>query len=212
MSKEFLNLVKMLFETKTISPSYKTPHIVYTIMLIGRENQGIGRYRIMNEVGIGEGSIKTLLNKLKEMNIIVVENQKQRGHILTKKGNTIYKFLIDLIKFPHFIDNLNNQYVVGEYASFTLINHLNLNKKLEIGIKQRDEAIKIGGSGATCLIFNGKCLVFPGKENKLEYTIDIDKFKLNSIQKDDMIIIGGGLNKSKSILATLSASLSIVNI
>ncbi|MHA1719767.1 MAG: DUF4443 domain-containing protein [Promethearchaeota archaeon] len=200
-------LLKRLFETKTITPSYKTPHIFFCIMLIGKESRGIGRYRIRKEINLGEGSVKTLLNRLKEENIIKVVETRQKGHILTEKGIKILKELNNMIPFPEKIENENNQFVVGKIAYYTLIDQQNIKKNLGSNIDQRDEAIKIGGTGATCLIYDGN--------NKFSFSdgvlIDIP-VEIGKLNKGDFLIIGAGNSKSEAILATYAAALSLLEI
>ena len=137
-------LLRRLFETKTITPSYKIPHILYCIMVIAKESQGIGRYRIKNEINVGEGSIKTLLNRLKEENIIKVDKTRQKGHIITKNGQKILHDLEKLISYPQELENKENKFVVGKIAYYSIIDKQNIKNNWKSSIAQRDEAIKIG--------------------------------------------------------------------
>ena len=95
-------------------------------------------------------------------------------------------------------------------------------KKIKNGIEQRDAAIKVNGSGATCLVYNGKDIVFPSKfinnsdedqkkinQKTLKYfTSKIEKAKV-LFEKDDVIIIGLGENPQISRLAALNAALTL---
>jgi hypothetical protein len=88
------------------------------------------------------------------------------------------------------------------------------------GIEQRDAAIKINGSGATCLIYNGKDLYFPSKLNNInekekihQKTLNYFKNKLEDanvkFEPNDVIIIGSGVDPQTSRLATLNAALTL---
>ena len=89
------------------------------------------------------------------------------------------------------------------------------------GIEQRDAAIKVGGKGATCLIYNGKNLVFPsrlGSEDSFNivkndilnyFKHEITKNKFN-LEKDDVIIIGSGESAQKSRLAAINSALTLI--
>ncbi|GAG58341.1 unnamed protein product [marine sediment metagenome] len=83
-------------------------------------------------------------------------------------------------------------------------------------------AIKINGSGATCLIYNGKDIYFPSKassrnnEEKVKINQKILNYFKSKIEEtnvkfepDDVIIIGSGNNPQKSRLATLNAALTL---
>ena len=200
-------LLKRLFETKTITPSYKIPHILFCIMIIGKESKGIGRYRIRKEINLGEGSIKTLLNRLKEEGIIKVDKNRQKGHIFTKSGKKIFQDLEKLISFPQELVNEENKFVVGKIAYYSIINQENIKDNLGSSIDQRDEAIKIGGTGATCLTFDGT--------KKFEFSdgISIDlPIEQKQLKKGDILIIGAGNSKADAILATYAAGISILKI
>jgi len=200
-------LLIRLFETKTITPSYKIPHILFCIMIIGKESKGIGRYRIRKEINLGEGSIKTLLNRLKEEDIIKVDKNRQKGHIITKTGKKIFQGLEKLISFPQKLVNTENKFVVGKIAYYSIINQENIKDNLGPSINQRDEAIKIGGTGATCLTFDGT--------QKFEFSDGISinlPIEQKQLKKGDILIIGAGNSKSDAILATYAAAISILEI
>ncbi len=200
-------LLKRLFETKTITPSYKIPHILFCIMLIGKESQGIGRYRIRKEINLGEGSIKTLLNRLKEENIIKVDKNRQKGHIITEIGKKIFQDLEKLISFPQELENKENKFVVGKIAYYSIVNQQYIKSNFGSSIEQRDEAIKIGGTGATCLTYDG----FQKFEFSDGISIDLPIEK-KRLKKGDILIIGAGNSKSDAILATYAAAISILKI
>ncbi len=200
-------LLKRLFETKTITPSYKIPHILFCIMLIGKKSNGIGRYKIRNEMNLGEGSTKTLLNRLKDENIIKVDKNRQKGHIITKIGKKIFHDLEKLISFPQELVNEENKFVVGKIAYYSIVDQEYIKNNLGFSIDQRDEAIKIGGTGATCLTFDGT--------NKFEFSDGVSitlPIEQEQLIKGDILIIGGGSSKGDAILATYAAAISILKI
>jgi len=94
--------------------------------------------------------------------------------------------------------------------------------KLRDGVEQRDAAIKVNGSGATCLVYDGINLFFP---TKTKFKDEKDNTKINpktlnyfkaeieatkvKIENNDVIIIGSGDNYQKARLATLNAALTL---
>ncbi len=208
-SSSFSELVKSLFKTKTVAPTYKKPHILYTIYIIGREKSGIGRYRIKNEVGLGEGSMKTLLNRLKEEKIIHVDGSRQRGHTLSPKGELLFNKIAQTISYPRKIENPDNSYVIGEKAFYVMINpKYALLDYIRLTLAMRDEAIKIGGSGCSTLEFNGTKWFFPDSDT---YKVDLKIQPDSSIplKKGTLMVIAGGTTETTAILATFAASLLI---
>ena len=98
----------------------------------------------------------------------------------------------------------------------------NMASKLKSGIEQRDAAIKMNGSGATCLVYNGSHLRFPSssssqEEKDLILTEKVQNYFKTKImdfnvelEKDDVIIIGFGDNFETARLSTLSAALTLI--
>lgn len=206
----FQSLVENLFHTKTIGPSYKPPHILYVLYIIGQQTNGVGRYRIREELGLGEGSVKTLLNRLKDEGVIQVKGARQRGHVFSPKGWDLYHYITEIISFPKIIDNKNNEYVIGSYASYCLLNSKYLVDNFgNLSVTLRDEAIKIGGTGCSTLEFNGKNWFFlDSSAYLLEINLHPDDVK--KVKKGSVLVIGGGNTPGESVLATLAASLRLI--
>ena len=196
--------IQSLFISKTIPPTYKLPHVVYTIMILGQSSQGVGRYRIKKEIGLGEGSIKTLLIRLKDEEIISTESKRQMGHLLTPKGIQIFQTIIQMLPIPQSIENEQNKFVVGKFAMYTLIRKEYQRDYTQIGISQRDEAIKIGGTGATVLIYNNHEFMFPDN-----YSITIPEIH-DQCDQGDLVVIGGGETDNQARLSAIAAALSLL--
>lgn len=208
MEGDFSSVFDLLFESKTIMPSYKLPHILSAIFILGQSPQGVGRYKIKNEIKLGEGSTKTLLNRLKDIGIINTEDKEkpQRGHILTTKGQEFFRHLIDRMTIPMIIDNPQQKYVVGKNAAFLVLNHEYLAPNYSLDISARDEAIKIGGSGATVVKFRDNQFYF--QDNQIfDFPI-----KVPTVKSDDLLVIGGGNDENQAILATIAAALNFLKI
>jgi len=222
-----------LFESPTIKPTFDYVHIVLSLFLFGENIEGIGRYRLQKELEIGAGTVKSLFNKLKDITrFIIVPRQgelnagelQRRGHVLTKKG---FEFLAKVKKRIPLIQGADLEYLkdiiikqedVNLY--FCLVKKASM--KLSNGVEQRDAAIKVNGSGATCLVYNGVNLFFP---TKTEFRDDNDNTKINpktlnyfkseieganvKLEKNDVIIIGSGDNYQKARLATMNAALTL---
>ena len=90
------------------------------------------------------------------------KNQK-KGQKLTKKGQNFLKKIKNIIPILKKGDLLILKEILIDTEDmnsyFCLIK--NAAKKITDGITQRDAAIKINGSGATCLIYNGNQFIFP---------------------------------------------------
>ncbi len=216
-----------LFQSSTIRPTFEKVHVLLALFIFDENRDGIGRYRLQKELLIGEGTAKSLIKKLnKKIKFInVTDERKRKGHFLTKGGleylNKIKK-VIPIIKEGK-SSILKDIIIENErlYTYFCLIK--NAVHKISNGVSQRDAAIKISGSGATCLVFNGKDLIFPSKShleridndmvvNKTLHTyFELELSKENiKLEKNDVIAIGSGDNPQKARLATLNAALTLI--
>ena len=226
-----LSELEPLFESRTIKPTFEYVHVLLSLFIFGENSEGIGRYRFKEELQIGSGTAKSLFKKLKDVSKFIMIPSKgkgsgseiqRRGHILTEKGSN---FLNKIKKKIPILEKANLKFLKeiiiepeNDNPYFCLVK--NAAKNIKNGIEQRDAAIKINGSGATCLIYNGKDLYFPTKESNINAREKINQDTLNyfktkiedanvKFEPNDVIIIGSGDNQQKSRLATLNAALTL---
>lgn len=216
-----------LLESPTIRPTFEKVHVILALFIFAENREGIGRYRLQKELLIGEGTAKSLIKKLnKDISFIMVTTEtKRKGHTLTQEGIDYLqriKKIIPIIKECE--TSLLKEIIIEAERIFTYFclvkNALN---KITDGVSQRDAAIKIDGSGATCLVYNGEKLVFPSKKPLINIEADMivndslyrffkSGLSLESVklEKNDVIAIGSGDSPQKARLATLSAALTLI--
>jgi len=222
-----------LFASPTIKPTFDYVHVILSLFLFGEHTEGIGRYRLQRELQIGTGTVKSLFNKLKDtINFIIVPSEgelnagelQRRGHVLTQKGLkflTKIKKKIPLLKKAN-LDYLKDIIIKQEQFNSYFCLVKNASTMINDGVDQRDAAIKVNGSGATCLVYDGVNLLFPTKKvfSSEEDITKINPATLNyfmseieevgsKIEKSDVIIIGSGENFQTARLATLNAALTL---
>ena len=215
-----------LFKSETIKPTFDYVHIILSLFIFGDNPDGIGRYRLKEDLLIGSGTSKSLITKLNEkVNFIsVLDGNIRKGHVLTKKGQdylTKIKRKLPFIKEGN-ISILQDTIIHSENANAYFCQVKNAADKLTNGIEQRDAAIKVGGLGATCLVVDDNHLFFPSgyviamnQANMIvnEKVHDYFNKEINSInsklEKNDVIIIGLGENLNKARLAAASAALTL---
>ncbi|MHA1805461.1 MAG: DUF4443 domain-containing protein [Promethearchaeota archaeon] len=224
-----LHELNSLFESDTIKPSYLHAHIILALYIFNDHKEGLGRYKLKNELILGAGTVRTLITRLNEKtNFIQVKSDKnkRKGHVLTGEGKKFIKRLKEKIPILEKGDTEILQKILidsEENESFFCLVK-NVAKKIVTGIEQRDAAIKIGGLGATCLIYNGNTLVFPPEsaESSNNQQLHVDEeivqyfqSKLHShgisLEKNDVIVVGvasGDFKKAR--LATLNAALTLI--
>jgi predicted transcriptional regulator len=160
-------------------PRFAEVHVRRTLELIA-EHKTIGRKQLAKKLGIGEGSMRTILNHLKKQSLIT---SSRGGHTLTSKGRSA------LGKPLEFVQVDMGDLTVGEVDVATVVR--GAAAKVKKGIEQRDEAIKVGADGATVLVFKAGKLQFPDGFTKVNKKVEklIEIFRPRD---GDVIIIGTG--------------------
>ncbi len=130
-------------------PRFDAIHIQMALEQIAKRSR-VSRKQLVEEIGVGEGSVRTILDQLKNQGLIT---SSRGGHALTEKGKRF------LEKSQEFAQVAVGDLTVGKANVATVVK--GAASKVRRGIEQRDEAIKAGADGASVLIFKGGKLRFP---------------------------------------------------
>ncbi|MDE1863503.1 MAG: hypothetical protein KGI33_11415 [Thaumarchaeota archaeon] len=206
------NVVKLLDKvSQRYYPSrmltFEPAHIFKVLQVID-SNSKASRATLIGELGLGEGSIKTLVKHMK-MNYLI--ETSKAGMRLTNKGKALFSKISDATPSETEI----------EECSITLsrFNHAILVKGLagEVGsgIEQRDAAIKIGALGATTLVFRENSLFTSDRSNdrpiKDQKLVGLISEKLRPENGDVVIIASAGDRKTADLAAKRAALETISN-
>ncbi len=174
---------------------------VYWSLYVLSSGKRMGRKRLAEEIGVGEGSMRRILDTLKEWEFIEI---KQTGITITKGGQS---FLNQMPIRP--VDVFIEGSVMGDFQQGVIV--LGGADKVNNGMEQRDAGIKVGGEGCTTIVIRDGALMIPPDWNidkempELAYTIR----KETGMTQDDALIIGGGESKSIAVSAALTAALEM---
>ena len=143
----------------------------------------IGRKKLAEVLGIGEGSTRTVISILQEQGLITIGKS---GILLTNKGMEFRKKThMDIVR-----DIGASDLTIGEKD--VAVRVPKMANTVKFGCEERDTAIKSGATGATTLIYSGGKLMFPGSDYPVDKVLqDRIKAKL-PLKNDDVIIIGTG--------------------
>ena len=124
-------------------PGYVKTDILRAFLLI---KEHISRNELVNKLELGEGTVRSILNILKEKGLICSTKQ---GHSLTGKGNlfleqTEKSIVVKRLMLEDFYPGLKK----------TLILLKKPDKTVKISFQQRDIAVKHGADGAVILKFD----------------------------------------------------------
>ena len=165
--------------------SFDMVHVFKTLQLI-QENGHVSRENLCKDLGLGEGTIKTLVRHLKMQNLIESTNA---GTTMTKKGNSFFSELLSSI--PSEISLSKCAITLGKFNYAVLVKQMS--SMIKDGIAQRDAAIRMGASGATTLLFKDNKFLIPQTyfdSLKDEHQLSEQMIKNLHPQDGDVIIIG----------------------
>ncbi len=178
-------------------PRFSKTHIQMALDLISRHKR-IGRQDIAKKLVIGEGSVRTILDYLKERELIT---SSRSGHALTDKGKSL------LVKPPELVQVDVGDLTVGKVNVAAIVK--GAADKVKHGIEQRDEAIKVGADGATVLVFKGGRLQFQGGFIKVGKEASQSLMKALKPEEGDAVIIGTAKDMATAEAGTRAAVLTL---
>jgi len=186
------------------SPHLKIYHVILAIWYYYSEGI-LGRYALMDLLGLTEATTKTLIKFFKRNNIL--SSIPKKGHHLTQKGKLLGEEIIKSIDIIQEVKNLDELVICPEKCIIVV---RKASKKVSDGLKERDNAIFAGACGATTLIVtDDESIVLPNNEPISPKYQSILKEALQ-VYPSDVIIIGSAKNKRIALLGALSAAVALL--
>ncbi|MFQ5940252.1 MAG: DUF4443 domain-containing protein [Nitrososphaerales archaeon] len=182
--------------------SFNTAHVLKSLQLL-QKNEYVSRAFLVKALGLGEGSVKTLIKHLKANKII---ETRKAGCCLTSKGKKLSTNLHSAL--PAEAEIPLNSITMGSYNHAVLLRDYAF--AVTSGIEQRDAVVKFGGVGATTLLFKDNKFMMPkGSHDCLNKEPTIRDLLLSRLQPRDydVIIIGSASTKITAELGAKSAAL-----
>jgi predicted transcriptional regulator len=187
------------------SPTFSVFHMLRAIELTAKK--AIGRSKLAKELGVGEGAMRTMINRLKDAGLI---STSKLGCTLTSKGlkvwneyNTVFRRKVGIGK---------SELTLADYNFVILVK--NRGHKVKSGMEQRDAAIMVGGKGATTIMFKGKRLIIPSVSDNVAK--DFPKaanqmIRLLRPEENDVIVVGSADSLVRAEYGALAAAWTLVN-
>jgi len=187
------------------APSFNEAHVVKALEIISKSGT-VGRIRLSKELGLGEGTTRTLLKHLKNEG---VTQSSRSGIFFSEEGK---KLFFDLrSKLSEGVEVPSSPLTVGPFNIAVLVR--DSAQAVRSGMEQRDIAIKSGASGATTLVFSGDKLSMPACEENVSGNMPMlhDELvtKLNPNQ-NDVIIVGSGENRKQAEIGAKMAAIKLL--
>lgn len=187
------------------SPAFSVFHVLQAIELIAEET--IGRSRLAEELKVGEGSIRTIISRLKDAGLI---KTTKLGCALTDKGlkfwneyKTVFRKNVEIMK---------NELTLTRHGFAILVK--NCGNKVESGMKQRDAAIIVGARSVTTIILRKGHLIIPSVSDDVSKDFPRAADQIISLlqpEENDVIVIVSGDSSEKAKYGALAAAWTLVN-
>lgn len=174
---------------------------IYWALYLLSDGRRIGRKKLAEMVGVGEGSMRKIIDSLKDRNYVLV---KQTGITITKQGQAF------LSRIPIRVVEVGlEDSIVGLHSQSVLVQ--GVSDKVYNGMEQRDAGIKVGATGCTTVVIRDGVLMIPPDWNIDERDPDL-AYKIRKetgITKDDIIIVGSADTKILAIEAAINAAFEL---
>jgi predicted transcriptional regulator len=155
-----------------------------------------GRIHLMNELGLGEATVKTMIKRLKNEGVL---SDSTKGQILTGTGKKIAEEINERVSIFY-----NFKIPTITKKSCTIFVVRNSARKVKVGIEQRDEGMKLGVNIIT-LVYDGKNIRFPGTGEIFK-----DFREKLELKGGDVIIISSGEGNEKRERGGIAAALTLI--
>jgi DNA-binding MarR family transcriptional regulator len=202
-----LRLLKLMdSEKRGPSPGFSKEHALLVVMELG-ESGPIGRQSLARGSGVGEGSVRTILKKMRQAGLIRVD---PAGIVLTDKGRSMYQAILAKITAP--VTLPGSTLAVGKLQAAIAVR--SPKGSVTNGIQQRDASIKAGADGATSLVIQSGKFAMPGGSSDCER--DFASPTWATLRQElkprdgDAVIVCGAKDETTAKLGALAAALTLV--
>jgi len=183
------------------TPKFNAFHIWKAHQIVTKEGP-IGRKALAELLRIGEGSTRTILDKMMREGSI---ESSRLGITITDRGR-------------HKLDNSGiearqvdlSDLTLGKFNCAVLIK--GMASRVKLGCEQRDEAVRAGAMGATTLLVSHDRIVFPGDEEFPEQNLVAPLRNYFCMDDGDVIIIGSAFSYEAAEKGAVTAALSLGNL
>jgi len=186
-------------------PSFSVYHLIKGLELVAKTGQ-VGRGKLAEELKIGEGATRTLIERLKTAHLISVS---KKGCSLTEKGKKIWNEFESI--FPQKNNLEKNELALADCNVAVQIR--GGGDRVRTGVEQRDAAVIAGAKGAATLVFKGKKLVMPNVSEDVSQDFPIVFRQITALlrlRENDAIVIGSADTWSRAEYGALAAAWTLI--
>jgi predicted transcriptional regulator len=187
-------------------PSFSVFHLIKALELIAKTSQ-IGRCKLSEELKIGEGATRTLIERLKDADLV---SASRKGCSLTTKGKKVWSEFKST--FPQKITLDKNELTSADCNVALQIS--GGGNRLRTGLEQRDAAIVAGARSAITIVFKKQKLVIPtiSKDVARDFPSVFRQItELLRLKENDAVVVGSANNWSKAEYGAWAAAWTLID-
>ncbi|MBD3172040.1 hypothetical protein GF326_06175 [Candidatus Bathyarchaeota archaeon] len=181
------------------TPDFTRAHVLYALILL--KDKRIGRKQLSDELRLGEGTIRTMLGRFQEHGLIKVNRS---GATLCEYGRAFMRTLEKVLTWKP----LPESEITVDMVNWVVLIR-GASEKVRLGVKQRDQALIHGATGATTLIYRGGEWIIPGVEEDIRDVV-LDGLSDLDPRDNDVAIIGSSDDGFTAALGSLAASIDLL--
>jgi predicted transcriptional regulator len=189
------------------APVFSHLHICDAVLVIGDEGP-MGRLELSRELGIGEGTIRTIIRRLTKAGIITTGED---GCRLTRKGVTLYNRLRKKLSRVQPVDA--HELSLDKTSAAIVVKASG--GLVRWGVEQRDAAVRAGATGACTLVYkNGAYLMPTGSaDSRLNPADKLARVlsELFAPSDNDVLIIVSAPGKELAGYGAIAAALTLMD-
>lgn len=164
------------------SPNFSDIHLMRTLLLL--YEKPTGRKKLVRQLGVGEGSVRTILKRMWAEGLV---ESHRSGQKLSESGEKKVKKLLARIRIER---DFHSDDLTGKEKAQVMVMVKNAKLESKSILDLRDLSIRNGADGAIILIKKDDGFIFPKQEIKLEdYGNLHTKLKTGDITVGDTAII-----------------------
>jgi len=186
------------------SATFSVFHLVRALELIAEKK--VGRSKLAEDLGIGEGAMRTIVGRLKEADLI---STSKIGCSLTSKGLKLWE---DYESKVRKIEICRSELGLGKHNFAILVR--NGGAMIKSGIEQRDAAVVVGAKSAITMMVKGDRLVIPSVSGNVSEDFPEAANQLLELLKpneNDAIVIASADTLEKAEYGALAAAWTLLD-
>jgi hypothetical protein len=185
-------------------PFFSEVHLIRCLELV--KTRYYGRKELVRKLGIGEGSVRTIIGVLRSAGFIEVH---RAGAKLTEDGKRVLASLRE--SFSEGVVVPAGRSVVDVYNVAILVR--GAGDRATSGVEQRDAAMMAGSSGASTFVYSSGKLAFPGMYedlSELDPKLSVAIIRKLKPEEGDAVVVGSAGNPDLARIGCIAAALTLL--